>query len=51
MIKHVENPHFFIWSNNFENFDNILKKIQIKNYELINTNDVIYDFYLFKYAK
>ena len=51
MIKHVENPHFFIWSNNFENFDNILKKIQIKNYELINTNDVINDFYLFKYAK
>ena len=47
----INNPHYFIWSNDFENFDHIIKKINIKNYEFVKNNDPINDFYLFKYAK
>ena len=46
--KNVENPEYFIWSNDFKHFDNIAAKINLENYELINTNDPINDFYLFK---
>ena len=47
----IENPEYFIWSNDFKHFDNIAAKINLENYELINTNDPINDFYLFKFVK
>ena len=47
----VENPYYFIWSNNFENFNFIANKINTKKYELVKDNDVINDFYLFGHAK
>ena len=47
----VNNPSFFIWSNDFNNFDNILKKLSITKYNLVNTNNTIIDFNLFKFSK
>ena len=47
----VENPYYFIWSNNFENFNFIANKINTKKYELVKDNAVINDFYLFGHAK
>ena len=49
--NNLSNPTFFIWSNDFTNFDEILNKLKITNYELVNTNDAIRDFDLFKYSK
>ena len=49
--KKINDPKFFIWSNDFTDFDNITNKLNIKNFELIKNNDPINDFYLFKFAK
>jgi len=46
----VQNPKYFIWTNDYENFDQLLNKLIKKKYHLIN-EDVINDFDLFKYAK
>ena len=46
----VQNPEYFIWSNNHDNIVPLLNKINAKNYTLIN-NDVINDFNLFRYCK
>ena len=46
----VQNPEYFIWSNNHDNIVPLLNKIKAKNYTLIN-NDVINDFNLFRYCK
>ncbi len=51
IIKNVQDPQFFIWSNDFTNFDEITNKLDLKNYVLIDCNDPINDFYLFKFAK
>ena len=49
--KKINDPKFFIWSNDFTDFDSITNKLNIKNFELIKNNDPINDFYLFKFAK
>ena len=49
--KKISKPSYFIWSNDFKNIDKFLQKLNIDNYVLINENDVINDFYLFKFAK
>lgn len=49
--KNISDPKFFIWSNDFTNFDDITNKLNIDNFELIKNNDPINDFYLFKFAK
>jgi len=49
--KKINDPKYFIWSNDFSDFDNITNKLNIKNFELIKNNDPINDFYLFKFAK
>ena len=49
--KKINNPKFFIWSNDFTDFDKITNKLDIKDFELIKNNDPINDFYLFKFAK
>ncbi len=48
--KKVQNPQYFIWTNDHENFDQLSNKLIIKKYHLINEN-IINDFDLFKYAK
>jgi len=47
----VVNPKFFIWSNDFNNFDEISNKIKIPDYTLVKNNDVINDFYLLASSK
>ena len=46
----VQNPEYFIWSNNHDNIVPLLNKIKVKNYTLVN-NDIINDFNLFRYCK
>ena len=46
----VQNPEYFIWSNNHDNIVPLINKIKAKNYTLVN-NDVINDFNLFRYCK
>ena len=48
--KKVQNPQYFIWTNDKENFEQFSNRLIIDNYNLINEN-VINDFYLFQYAK
>ena len=48
--KKVQNPQYFIWTNDYEDFDQLSNKLIIKKYHLINEN-VINDFDLFQYAK
>ncbi len=49
--KKISTPKFFIWSNDFTNIEETLKNIKTDQYELVNTNNVISDFHLFKYSK
>ena len=48
--KKVRSPQYFIWTNDYEDFDQLSKKLVIKKYHLIN-EDIINDFDLFRYAK
>ena len=48
--KKVQDPQYFIWTNDHENFEQLSNKLIIKKYDLINEN-VINDFDLFQYAK
>ena len=46
----VSNPEYFIWTNDHNNIENLINKIDIKNYSLVK-NDPINDFNLFRYCK
>ena len=46
----VSNPEYFIWTNDHNNIENLINKIDIKNYSLVK-NDTINDFNLFRYCK
>ena len=48
--KKVQDPQYFIWTNDHENFNKLSNKLLIKKYHLINYN-VINDFNLFQYVK
>ena len=48
--KKVQNPQYFIWTNDHKDFDKLSNRLIIKKYHLINEN-VINDFDLFQYAK
>ncbi len=48
--KKVQNPQYFIWTNDYKDFDHLSNRLIIKKYHLINEN-VINDFDLFQYAK
>ena len=48
--KKVQNPQYFIWTNDYKDFDQLSNRLIIKKYHLINEN-VINDFDLFQYAK
>ena len=45
--KKVQNPQFFIWTNDYADFDKLSNKLIVKNYQLINEN-LINDFDLFQ---
>ena len=47
----IEDPTFFIWSNDFTNLDYFFAKYKEGNFYFIQGNDVLNDFNLFKYAK
>ena len=49
--KNVKNPKYFIWSNDFTNFEEISNKLNVDDFKLVKDNDPINDFYLFKFAK
>ena len=49
--KNVKNPKYFIWSNDFTNFEEISNKLNVDDFKLVKNNDPINDFYLFKFAK
>ena len=44
----IDNPKFFIWSNNFSDLDKIFDK---NKFIFVQNNDYINDFYLFSFAK
>ena len=48
--KKIDNPTYFIWTNDNTNIQNIIKKINVINPRLIY-NDSLSDFNLFKYCK
>ena len=48
--SNIQNPEYFIWTNDFDNINFYLNKLQIQNYTLIK-NNVINDFNLFNYCK
>jgi hypothetical protein len=47
----IENPKFFIWSNDFVNIEKFTKKLIISDFQYIKTNSIIKDFYLFSFSK
>ena len=47
----IEDPTFFIWSNDFTDLNSLFNKYKKNNLHFIVGNDVINDFNLFKYAK
>ena len=46
--KKIQNPKFFVWSNNFQDLDKVFDK---KRFTFIENNNFITDFHLFKFAK
>ena len=46
--NNIQNPKFFIWSNNFLDLDKIFDK---KKFIFIENNNIAMDFYLFNFAK
>ena len=46
----VSNPEYFIWSNDHIDINNLLSKLKISKYTIVN-NNVINDFNLFRYCK
>ena len=46
--KKIDNPKFFIWSNNFSDLDNVFDK---KKFTFIENNDHINDLYLLNFSK
>ena len=49
--KRIDNPKYFIWSNDMNNIHEFTDRLNISNFKLIKNNDVINDFYLFKFSK
>ena len=47
----IENPTFFIWSNDFIDLDNYFSKYKNNNFYFVKNNDEVNDFNLFRFAK
>jgi len=48
---HLSKPKYFIWTNDVKNINFFTSKLKIKKFEIVNTNDPINDFKLFRYSK
>ena len=49
--KNINNPQYFIWTNNIYGIKEFTKKLTISNYTIVNSDSAINDFYLFKFSK
>ena len=47
----IDNPKYFIWSNDHENINVFTKNLIISDLQLVQTKDVINDFFLFSFSK
>jgi len=47
----IEDPTFFIWSNDFTDLNSLFNRYKKNNLHFVEGNDAINDFNLFKYAK
>ena len=47
----IEDPTFFIWSNDFTDVNSLFNRYKKNNLHFVEGNDTINDFNLFKYAK
>ena len=47
----IEDPTFFIWSNDFTDLNSLFNRYKKNNLHFVEGNDTINDFNLFKYAK
>ena len=47
----INNPHYFLWTNNIDQIENLSKKINVSNLTFVKSYNDINDFYLFKYSK
>ena len=47
----IEDPTFFIWSNDFTDVNSLFNRYKKNNLHFVEGNDAINDFNLFKYAK
>ena len=49
--KKIDNPKYFIWTNEINGIEEFTNKLNTSNFSLIKDNDVINDFYLFSFSK
>ena len=47
----INNPHYFLWTNNMDQIENLSKKINVANLTFVKSYNDINDFNLFKYSK
>ena len=47
----IDNPKYFIWSNDHENLNIYTKNLIISDFELVQNKDVLNDFFLFSFSK
>ena len=49
--KKIDNPKYFIWTNEINGIEEFTNKLNTSNFSLVKDNDVINDFYLFSFSK
>jgi hypothetical protein len=47
----IDNPKYFIWSNDHHDINKFTKNLIISDFQLVQNNDAINDFYLFSFSK
>ena len=47
----INNPRYFLWTNNMDQIENLSKKINVANLTFVKSYNDINDFNLFKYSK
>ena len=47
----LDNPKYYLWTNNVSQINELINRINASNLTLISNSDEINDFHLFKYAK
>ena len=49
--NNIDNPKFFIWTNNKTQIEKYTNQLHISDFIIIKNNNVINDFYLFQFSK